>query len=241
MPDSPQPLVQPELTSTQYAPILGKLASLSRGMLLAFRLEAGKLMLDEYFGGSARAYRDHDPHKPDSFNQFVRTCQPELGDFGLSAQVLRQCIQARIAWDGLPASVREQLQFSHVVQLARVDEPNARARLAFDATAQHWNVAQLRDAIARNEDGRYYDTDPSTPGTQPPPVPEDAPGPAFQPGRLVTQLVKAGQDLQVWRQSWTTVDASKLRGAQRKRVREALDALKQEVAQLEAELDGSEV
>jgi hypothetical protein len=35
-------------------------------------------MLDEYFGGSARAYRDHDPHKLDSFNQFVRTCQREL-------------------------------------------------------------------------------------------------------------------------------------------------------------------
>ena len=228
--------MQPVATTPEYGALLGRLAALSRDLLLAFRLEVGKLMLDEYFGGSAHAYHDQDPYKVSSFLQFTKNCQDELADFGLTAVVLRQCIQARIAWDGLPPGVREKLQFSHVVMLARVDEPNARARLAFDATEQKWNVTQLRDAIARNEDGQYYDVDPITPGTQPPPLPESAAAASFQPGRLVTQLVKTGKGIEAWRQSWATVDATKLRAAERQRVSQALAQLKDQVARLEVEL-----
>ncbi len=228
--------LQPTAPTNDYAPILARLAALSRDLLLAFRLEVGQLMLSEYFGGSARSYRDHDSTKPSSFNDFVRNCQAELEDFGLSATVLRQCIQARVAWDGLPAEVRDRLKFSQIVQLARVGEPNMRARLAFDATQQQWNVAQLRDAIARADDHRYYDTDLSTPGTQPPPPRQEEPSAGPQPGRLVTRLVKAGKELQEWEQAWSGVDASKLRGAQRQRVQDALEALKAQVARLEAQL-----
>ncbi len=230
--------LQPIAATTDYSPILDQLAALSRNLLLAFRLEVGKLMLSEYFGGSAHAYRDHDPAKPSSFNDFARTCQAELEGFGLSATVLRQCILARVAWDGLPPGVRDQLKFSQVVQLARVDEPNMRARLAFDATQQQWNVAQLRDAIARAGDHRYYDTDPTTPGTQPPPAELDEA--SYQPGRLVTQLVKAGKELQDWEAAWSTVAGKKLRGAQRQRLHDALATLKAQVARLEAQLGAAE-
>ena len=219
----------------EYSDILGDLARLSRTLLLTFRLEVGELMLQRFFGGSGHAYRDKNPSKEAKYAEFARTCESELSDFGLSIHVLRQCILARIAWDGLPSEVREQLRFNHVVALASVGEPNDRARLAMDTTLQGWSVAQLKDAITRVNEHTYYDSDPGTPGTQPPPA-MPTPDKGFQPGRLVSQLVKAGQDLQTWRQAWGTVDASKLRGPQRTRVLEAVAALKAEVAQLEVEL-----
>lgn len=232
-------LDQPIKTKDFYQPVLGRLAALSHNLLLSFRLEVGKVMLDEYFGGSVHAYRDQNPNKVRSFSDFTATCQEELADYGLSAAALAQCIRARIAWDGLPPAIREQLRYSHVVALAGVAEPNMRARLAFDTAAQQWSVAELKDAIARAEDGRYYDTDPSTPGTQPPP-PKPLPERGFQPGRLVTQLFKASEDLQTWRGAWGTLDASKLRGLQRKRVVQALGALKAQVQALEAQLGAGE-
>ncbi len=227
--------LQPIKTKDDYADILGKLAHLSRDLLLTFRLEVGKVMLDEYFAGSAHAYHDQSPNKVNSFNEFTKTCQDDLADYGLSSPILAQCIRARITWDLLPPPVRDQLRFNHVVALASVGEPNDRARLAFDATRQGWSVTQLKDAIARVNDHTYYDTDPSTPGTQPP-EPKPAPDRGYQPGRLVTQLVKTGEDLQAWRSAWATVDATKLRGPQRQRVVEAVATLEAHIAQLKAEL-----
>jgi len=227
--------IQPVKTKQDYADTLAELGHLSRFLLLTFRLEVGGVMLRRDFGGSARAFRDHNPDKVASFNEFCTVCADELAALGLSATVLRQCILARIAWDGLPAGVRESLKFNHVVSLARVGEPTMRARLAFDATSRGWSVAQLDDAIRRAADGRYYDTDPDIPGTQPPPAPP-APERGYQPGRLVNQLVKAGAELQAWRAAWATVAGKKLRGPQRKRVIAAVAALKAQVAELEAEL-----
>ncbi len=231
--------VQPVKTKDDYADILAELGNLSRDLLLMFRLQVGQLLLDRFFGGSAHAYHDKNPGKDASFGEFARVCQAELSELGVSAPVARQCILARIAWDGLPPQIREQLRFSHVVVLAGVGEPNMRARLAIDATAQHWQVRELKDAIARAGDGQYYDTDAETPGTQPPPA-KLAPAKGYQRGRLVTQLVKAGDDLLEWRQAWATVDASKLRGAQRQRVVGALAALKAHIELLEAELGAGE-
>ncbi|MBI5609887.1 MAG: hypothetical protein HY902_13525 [Deltaproteobacteria bacterium] len=231
--------LQPAKTKDDYTGILGKLAHLSRDLLLTFRLEVGKAMLDEYFAGSAHAYHDQNPNKANSFNEFTKTCQEELADYGLNAQLLAQCIRARITWDGLPPPVRDQLRFNHVVALSSVGEPNDRARLAFDATHNGWSVTQLKDAIARVNDHTYYDTDPNTPGTQPP-EPMPAPERGYQPGRLVTQLVKTGEDLQTWRAAWATVDAKKLRGPQRQRVVDAVAALEAQVEQLKAELAAGE-
>jgi len=226
-------------TKDDYRDLLAELSLLSRDLLLAFRLQAGKLFLDRFFGGSAHAYRDRNPYKEATFAEFVGRCKDELSAVGISAGLARQCIQARIAWDGLPAGVRESLKFNHVVSLARVGEPNMRARLAFDASSQGWTVSQLDQAIRRAGDGSYYDTDPSTPGTQPPPArPQPAKG--YQPGRLITRLVKTGQELQGWRTAWATVDAGKLRGPQRQRVVDAVAALEAQVAQLKAELAAGE-
>lgn len=219
----------------EFADVLAELTALSRDMLLAFRLQVGHVILGRFFGGDSRAYHSQNPNKEASFARFVRNCQEVLIDLGLAGAVVRQCVLARITWDGLPLEVREQLLFSHVVALAGVGDPNARARLAKDTTLGHWSVGKLKAAIDRHQAGEYYDTDPVTPGTQPPPEkPEAVRQP--QAGRMVTQLENAGKQLRGWRETWGTIDQAKVRGPQRQRCLAALAAVKAEVARLEGML-----
>ncbi|MBI5610260.1 MAG: hypothetical protein HY902_15390 [Deltaproteobacteria bacterium] len=228
-------LAQPVTATDEFSDLLADLRQLSKGMLLAFRLAVGQRLLDRFFAGQISAYRDRNPEKDAAFARFTQTCRQELADLGLSPSVARQCIVAHVTWQLLPPSVRDQLLLSHVVELGRVGDPTARARLAMDTTLNRWNVEQLKDAIDRDAAGQYYDTDPTTPGTQPPPAkPEAARLP--QPGRLVTQLHKAAADLGEWQTAWRSVDASKLRGGQKVKLAGALQALKAKVAELEAEL-----
>jgi hypothetical protein len=217
----------------EYADVLQELTLLSRDMLLAFRLQVGKLMLDRFYDGDVHAYRTHWASKESSFAAFLRACPSELADLGLGGQVIRQCVNARITYDTLPPAVRDGLLFSHVVELARLGDPTARARLAMDTTLQKWSVDQLKDAIAQLMLGNYYDTDATQAGTQPPPAkPEEQK--AAQPGRLVSRLEKAVEDLDTWAAEWTGADTSKLRGPQRERAKKAMADLKAKVAAVEA-------
>lgn len=219
-----------------YADILEKLHLLSRDMLLAFRLQVGKLLLDRFYAGNVNDYRDNNPYKDTSFAAFLKTCPAELTDLGLGGQVARQCINARVTYDLLPPSVREGLLFSHVVELARLEDPTTRARLAMDTTLRKWTVDQLKEAIGQLALGNYYDTDGATPGTQPP-LPHDEPEKALQAGRLVTRLAKVVDELDTWRADWAATNTGKLRGEQRARYKAALAALKAKVAAMEVELD----
>ncbi len=231
-------LAQPITATDDFSDLLSDLRQLSKGMLLAFRLAVGQHLLDRFFDGKISAYRDRNPEKDAAFARFTQTCRQELADLGLSPSVARQCIVAHVTWQLLPPSVRDQLLLSHVVELGRIGDPTARARLAMDTTLNRWNVGQLKDAIDREHAGQYYDTDPSTPGTQPPPLPA-ATAPHHQPGRLVTQLHKAATDLGEWQAAWRSIDASKLRGGQKAKLAGALQALKAKVAELEAELSAA--
>lgn len=228
-------ITQPVDPKAEFNDILDDLRQLSKGMLLAFRLAAGKRLLDRFFDGQIAAYRDRNPAKEANFKRFAQVCQQDLDDIGLSPSLARQCIVAHSTWQLLPPQVRDQLQLSHVVELGRVGDATARARLAMDTTLNRWNVGQLKDAIDRDTAGTYYDTDPNTAGTQPPPAKAE-PEKAHQPGRLVTQLHKAALDLGEWQAAWRSVDASKLRGGQKAKLAGALQELKAKVAELEAEL-----
>ena len=228
-------ITHPSANSDEYAEVLNDLRRLSTGMLLAFRLAAGKRLLDHFYDGQIAVYRSQHPAKDSSFAQFSQTCRQELADIGLSPSLARQCIVAHITWQLLPPAVRDQLLLSHVVELGRVGDPSARARLAMDTTLNRWNVEQLKDAIDRQSAGTYYDTDAQRAGTQPPPAKPEAKQP-FQAGRLVTQLHKASAELGEWQAAWRSIDASKLRGPQRTKLADALQALKAKVAELEAEL-----
>lgn len=220
---------------TEYADLLADLQRLSRNLLLAFRLEVGQLLLDRFFAGDGRAYASRNPLKEQSFRAFTQACHDDLALLGLGDQTLANCIRARLTWNTLPPGVREQLRFSHVVELTRVGDPTARARLAQYSLQRGWSVDALKGAIEQHKAGNFYDTDPAPPGTQPP-RPKELPHKGVAAGRLITRLEKASAGLQAWHADWQGVDAQKLRGAERKRCAAALAALKAQVATLEAQL-----
>lgn len=235
MPDLTQSdLSQAPTAAEEFGDVLDDLRQLSTGMLLTFRLAAGKRLLERFYAGDIARYRRQDHGKDDSFVRFAQACRQELADIGLSASLARQCIVAHITWQQLPPSVRVQLRLSHVVELGRVGDSTARARLAMDTTLQHWNVGQLKAAIEQHAAGRYFDTDPQTPGTQPPPA-KPPPEQRQQTGRLVTQLHKASEGLGAWQAAWRAGDARVLRGEQRVKLAAALQALNAKVPELEGE------
>ena len=227
--------IEPNDPKSDYSEVLHHLYLLSRDMLLAFRLHVGKLLLDSFYNGRIHDYRDTNPHKHGSFAAFLKTCPAELADLGLGGQVARQCINARVTYDLLPPQVRDGLLFSHVVALARLDDPTARARLAMDTTQQHWTVDQLKAAIGQLTLGNYYDTDPALAGTQPS-APREEPEKAIQAGRLVTRLTKVVEELDTWNEDWKAASTGHLRSEQREKYRQALATLKAKVAAMEEQL-----
>ena len=226
---------QAPTAADEFADVLDDLRQLSTSMLLAFRLAAGQRLLERFYAGDIARYRSQDARKDDGFLRFAQACRQELADIGLSASLARQSIVAHITWQQLPPAVRVQLRLSHVVELGRVGDSTARARLAMDTALQQWNVGQLKAAIEQHAAGRYYDTDPQTPGTQPPPA-KAPPEHRQQTGRLVTQLHKASEGLGQWQAAWRSGDARVLHGEQRVKLAAALQALKAKVAELEGEL-----
>ena len=231
--------LQPLSDTTEFDDVLASLQSLTRDFLLGFRLQVGKLLLDRFYAGDIFAYRSKDPTKAASFSRFAETRSAELTDLGLSVAGLRQCINARAAWDQLPAEVRDKLQFSHIVELSRVSDSTQRARLAMDTTLQNWRVDQLRTAIGKSSSGRYYDTDPTTPGTQPP---ADTAQQAAKPrtsGRMLAQFERTLDDLDSLRADWVAADTAKMSAAHKERAFAVVAGLKLVASQIEASLAGS--
>ncbi|MFZ4578170.1 MAG: hypothetical protein ACOYOB_07185 [Myxococcota bacterium] len=224
-------------TTESFLEILDDLRRLSRDHLLFYRLEVGRLLLDRFFKGSAANYRDFSNAKAHAFVTFATTCADELQVFGLGERTLRHCILARVVFDTLPPPVRDSLGFSHVVELTRVSDPTMRARLALAIVDQNWTVQALQQAIEAAKSGDWYDTDPATPGTQPPPAPAPT-GKLPQPGRMVAQAEKWLTQTDQWSAQWARMDASKLRPLQRKRAVQAVEALQQKLAGVLATLKG---
>jgi hypothetical protein len=215
----------PTTTTETFSEILDELRRLSRDHMLFYRLEVGRLLLDRFFDGSAAEYRDHSPHKDSRFTTFATTCADNLRVFGLGERTLRDCILARIVFDTLPAPVRDALGFSHVVELTRVSDPTLRARLAHAIVDQGWTVQALQQAIEAAKNGDWYDTDPATPGTQPPPPPAPTVK-LLPPGRLLARAQKWVAETDAWSAQWTAVAPDKLTRAQRTQAVEAVQAAK---------------
>ncbi len=162
-----------------------------------------------------------------------KPCAADLGDLGLSVNVLRQCINAHATYDTLPQEVREKLLFTQVVALARLDDATQRARLAMDATLNNGNVDQLQDAITKANAGRYCDTEPIVAGTQPPPEPAAVPLQGRKPGRVLVQFERTVKDLQALRADWQAADMRNFTVAHRQRAQDVLADLKAQVAEVE--------
>ena len=212
---------------------LDRLSQLSRNHLLFFRLEVGRLILQDYFGGDIQAYYSHDPKKPSSFNAFVESCRDQLNEIGLGEQVLRSCIGARIAVAGLPEGTVERLLFSHVVELARVEDGPTRSLLAQATLENQWSSRQLRDAVLSIRAGKWIDTNPAE-GLQPAAPEEEDKSPHL--GRVVTRYERSVEALDELAAQWQQVREKKLSSGQKNRLREVLERFRNRLAELEKDL-----
>jgi len=221
---------------TVFQPVLARIAALSRDHLLAYRLDLGQLLLDTFYGGSAWSYRDQSPAKAASFAAFVATCAEPLADFGLSGSSLRNAINCRIAWDGLPGQVRESLAYTQVVEIARVGDPTVRAQLAKATVDGRWHIKQLKAAVGQVKAGTWRDTDAAEPGVQPPPPDPDGadrlPPPTPQVARLVRDALRWAQVFEAWQVQWRTVGAAKAGVEQREQALAGIAAARAKLGEL---------
>ena len=227
--------LQAPTSTTEFQTILANLKLLVRDHLLYFRLEVGRVVLDEFFGGDAFAYADRSNTKQAKLAEFMDTHAEDLESYGLKPWLLRECVQVQIVHRTLPPTVREQLGYSHILALIGIGDPTVRAKLANAAITQEMSVAQFKDTVGAAKANIWYDTDAQTPGVQPktPPVP-----PVYvpQPGRLVTQVQKWVGDAHILSAGWAALDPTKVRPAQRAGLKQAIAELRAELAALEAKI-----
>lgn len=214
----------------EFSETLDQLTHLSRNHLLFFRLEVGKLLLQQFFGGDAAAYQSFDPTKPQGFGQFTATCAEQLADIGLGEQVLRQCIVAHIVVKSLPHATVAKLGFTQVVELTRVPDAATRSLLAQASAENNWTGKQLKGAIEAAKAKKWIDVDPKTPGLQPPePTPKHPPeySAANPPhaGRVVARFERTVEDFKELTAQWDLVVAEKLSDGQKARVKAAVAEL----------------
>lgn len=217
--------------------ILDELEALSREHLLMYRVRVGRVLLGHFWGGDARAFASHDSGKQARFEVFFERCGDELARYGLSRRQARDSIRAAIVLDSLPVSLAQRLFLSQVLELMRLHDPTARAEVAQAAVAWDWSVLQLRAAVDAARAGLPLDADADAPGVQRP-VDEEEPGAAPAPGRMVTRAEKLVGEVEAWSAQWARVDASRLRGAQRRRLVAAVEALEGRVRELRGVLGG---
>ncbi len=212
---------------------LGRLHALSRNHLLFFRLEVGRLLLQDYFGGDPAAYHSQDPNKIQSFNGFLQNCSEQLREIGLGESVLRSCIHAHVAVAALPPGTVERLLFSHIVELARVEDGATRGLLAQATIKNHWSSRQLRDAAHAARAGLWIDAE-TTPVTPPAPPEEQPKTP--QLGRVVSRFERSADDVEALGNQWRQIAGKKLTSGQKNRIREALLRVKAQLSEVEAAL-----
>ena len=221
----------------EFVAVLDQLEQLTRDHQTFFRLQVGGLMLDSFFGGDPAAYLSRDPTKASKYVDFVRACRERLDDLGLGDTVLRRCVVTRIVYDSLPADLAARLRFSHLVELAKVDDGATRSLLATASVDNQWSVDQLRDAVLAARAGRWIDGKPDDPGLQPPPAPPE-PVKKPQAGRVVTRFERSIGDMRAAAAEWRSVDPKKASAEHRKRIEKAVAAFEAEVVALRQGLAG---
>lgn len=218
--------------------LLGVLTQLSRKHLLSFRIEVGRAVAAALYHDEPGAFHDRAWNKEGSLRQFAAERREALADLGLSEPTLRQCVRAYFVARELPAGTIERLVISHLNLLSQLDDGASRRLLAQATVDNGWSGLDLRAAIQAVQAGQWPDGDPATPGLQPT-APEPAPGGAkrtLQPGRVVTRLERASDELDGLIGAWEKVPAEKRTAAQVARVKAAVTGWKERIARLEAEL-----
>lgn len=210
-----------------FSEMLKQLDELSRNHLLYFRLEVGKLLLQEFYDGDFAAYTNPDHNKPQKFNEFTTTCAEQLAEIGLQEQVLRQCIVAHAVVKTLPEQTVAKLLFSQVVALTRVHDAATRGVLAQATVDNGWTSKQLLDAAKAANAGKWIDGDHKAPGLQPPlPPPVDG---KVTVQRLLSRYEKALATVEVLAEQWKTTGLPNATKVQKGRAKDAAAKMKQAV------------
>ncbi|MFZ4580159.1 MAG: hypothetical protein ACOYOB_17370, partial [Myxococcota bacterium] len=130
-----------------YETTLSHLRQLNRTAYLAYALEVGRYMIDTWFDGDIRIYRDRRSPEHLPFEALLRDCRDDLVDLNLSPSTLRNYMLANAVWRELPESVRTRLDLTHLHSLAGVPDSITRVRLAHDAAELGWPTRELDRAI----------------------------------------------------------------------------------------------
>ncbi|MFZ4579476.1 MAG: hypothetical protein ACOYOB_13880 [Myxococcota bacterium] len=196
---------------------LRQLRQLNHTALLRYALDVGDHLLDVWYQGDIRIYRDRKSSEHAVFEALVGERREALADLGLSANTLRNYLLAACTWRELPPPVREQLDLTHLHRLSSVHDPLVRAKLAHDAATEGWSARELSQAIAAHQESLK---------TGHRSRPRVTPKPMRAYAQAFTALRQAGK---------LNPQLQNLNDAQKKRVREQLQAA---VVELQAVLAG---
>lgn len=217
--------------------LVGALEQLVQDHLLFFRVQAGRVVATELYGGDVATMREQLRRRDGLLAAFVQAHPERLDNVGLSEELLRQSLHAWAVVQLLDDEIVRGLRYTHVLELARVDDDPTRAMLARATVENGWSRAALKAAIQEVRAGQWPDRQPDVPGLQPTPAAEEAPEvverPALAPGRVVTRFEKTADDLDELADHWEGVDPAALAPAQRRRAQVALRRLRERVVALE--------
>jgi hypothetical protein len=228
--------------------VLDTLAGLSRNHLLYFRVHAGRTISFAFYRNNRKGYHDRSNTKANSLHRFATEHKGELADLGLTEAELRDCLKAWWVVEDLGHAVSDQLRYSHILALGRLDDPATRRTLAQAALDNGWRGDAMKNAVIAVKSGKWIDAKPDEPGLQPPdpavaggPKPEgDKPTDTrpLAPGRVVTRVEKAATTLDAVCDEWEQLDLSKLTKLQRTRAMEAANRMAERAAAFKARLAG---
>jgi hypothetical protein len=131
---------------------LRQLRLLNHTALLRYALDVGDHLLDVWYRGDIRIYRERKSAEHAMFDALTSERHDALRDLGLSANTLRNYLLAACTWRELPPPVREQLDLTHLHRLSTVHDPLVRAQLAHDVAMEGWTSRELGQAIAAHQE-----------------------------------------------------------------------------------------
>ena len=220
---------------TAHDALLADLDALSRKHLLFFRIEAGRTVARHLYGGDPTVMRDALARRDGALRAFATARAQELKDRGLSEALLRQSLAAWEVVTALPGPIVEQLQYTHVVELSRLGDPQTREHLALATVNNAWSSDKLLDAIRAVARGEWIDGDPAAAGLQP--APPAAPDARPLDRTVAADLRAIGEGRGGGARDARARRAKALTAPQKERAREALGLVMERARALLAELD----
>jgi hypothetical protein len=225
----------PDLPAPDFDAVLDDLRTLSRNHLLVFRVEVGRTLAEAFYGGEVARYR---ARTETALKTFLVERAADLADIGLHPQLIRQSLLAWQVVSELPDELRPRLVYSHVVELARVEDAATRRLLAQATLDNGWTGDTLKDAVAAVLRGEWIDADPE-PGLLPAkrnPDPDPAPDAKPKVGWALRRAERSAASLSAVADEWDRIDVQALSTTQRERALEAARQLRDRAERLEARL-----